>query len=231
MKFHRIPQGVLARTFRCAEDYDTYVRLDCWGEGSCFFHSVALLTVVENRVHNQTIVYKLATKNKHYQTYQVALNPKVPFCENFRQVGIQLRQRLGKELECKPALWAQFEKENSVNLNRTDKKQTVRGAIEEFAKVETWADIWTIRYCAWRLGLNLLFVNPNSAQEPIYCGVENFDHGCLTLFIYWSDHVHFEPIVQQAGCDLVRAFGENHAFLKCLRMQYKKACPLDPIGS
>jgi hypothetical protein len=232
MKFHKIPEGVLKRAFGCQDEHelDSYVRLDCWGEGSCFFHSLCMLIVINNKVHNNQVTYTLDTPNSTYRYFTVPLKPTIPFCETFRQVGIQLRQALGRELAQYPKLWAKFERENKVNLGRTDKQQTAQGAVEELGKIEVWADIWTIRYCAWRLKLNVLFVNPTSAQEPIYCGVENFDQGKHTIFIYWSNHSHFEPIVQLEGDTFLRSFGQNHRFLECLRNQYKKACPLDPIG-
>jgi len=230
MKTNTIPKGVLENTFQCAEDYSSYVRLDCWGEGSCFFHSVALLTVISNKLNNDHIIYTLYTPNSKYSTFKVQFHPNIPFAENFRQVGIMLRQRLGAELKQSPGLWDQFIRQNHINQDRTDKVQTVQGAIQELHQIETWADIWTIRYCAWRMQLNLLFVNPSSSQEPIYCGVENFQNQERTFFIYWSNHSHFEPIVQISNGEVVRSFGQNHAFLKCLRSQYKQSCPFDPIG-
>lgn len=231
MKYHCIPEGVLVRTFGCAtqDGLDMYVRLETWGEGSCFFHSLAMLLVKGNRVQDNQVTYTLNTPNASYQSFTVnVLN--TPFRESFRQVGIQLRKRLGKELEQNPKLWEQFESHVHMNLERTDKHQTMGGAIKELAQKEVWADIWTIRYCVWRLKVNALFVNPSSSQEPLYCGVENFEHENRTVFIYWSNHSHFEPIVQLHDNTIVRSFGQNHRFLKCLKEQYKRACPLDPIG-
>jgi hypothetical protein len=165
-----------------------------------------------------------------YQRFTVPLNPALPFSENFRQVGIALRKQLAQELKTSPNLWTQFQSQNSVNVDRADKVQCAGGAVTDLSNAEAWADIWTIRYAAWRLKLNILFVNPSSTQEPVYCGVENFTNGKTTLFVYWSNRMHFEPIVQKNGCEIVRLFGQNHAFLQCLRTQYKQACPIDPIG-
>lgn len=237
MKYIKIPKGVLARTFKCADqsDLDMYVRLDTWGEGSCFFHSLCMLLVSGNMVSGNTVTYTLSTPTPEYQSFEVEIkHPTLGlFRENFREVGIQLRQRLSKELADNLSLWTKFTAQTRVNLDRTDKVQTAEGAVEELSKVSVWADIWTIRYAAWRLKVNALFVNPSAVHEPIYCGVENFSGGALgnTVFIYWSDHVHFEPIVklQQEQCTMLRHFGQNHRFVKCIRDQYKNSCPLDPV--
>ena len=232
MKTHCIPEGILARVFQCTDKsgLDSYMRLETWGEGSCFFHSLCMLIVKQNKVNANTVTYVLDTPNTKYQTFVVGVHKSLPFRESFRQVGIELRKRLGEELAQNPKLWTQFQKENNVNMEKTDKKQTMGGAVDDLSKKEVWADIWTIRYCVWRLQVNALFVNPSSEHEPIYCGVENFAKQGRTVFIYWSNHSHFEPIVQVEGNHIIRSFGQNHRFLECLRNQYKKACPLDPIG-
>lgn len=229
MLYHVIPNGVLQRAFGFdyIHDVHKYVRLDCWGEGSCFFHSLCLLLVIRNEVQQDKIKYTLDTKSTLYKTFLV--KKLEPFCESFRQVGLQLRKRLGEELSQKPHLWQSFLKQNHVNMNRTGKAQNVQGIITEFANIHTWADIWTIRYCAWRLQVNVLFVNPSNKQEPLYCGVENFNHGNHVLFIYWSNHSHFEPIVYLSSNKIIRSFGENHDIVKRLKQQYKKGCPYDPI--
>ena len=229
MLYHKISDGVLARAFGFDSIHDVhkYVRLDCWGEGSCFFHSLCLLLVVRNRVHGNMVEYTLSTPNRAYQRFVV--ERKEPFCESFRQVGIALRKRLSNELQKHPALWDSFKKHNHVNMSRTGKTQTLDGVVKELSNPSVWADIWTIRYCAWRLQVNVLFVNPSNEQEPIYCGVENFNHGNHVLFIYWSNHSHFEPIVFVEDNQVVRSFGENHDLVKRLKDQYKKGCPNDPI--
>ena len=235
MKFHVIPKNVLQNVFQCEKGaVDAYVRLDCWGEGSCFFHSVCLLVVSGNQIENgKQITYTLDVPNPAFRTFQVPLlTPHLKsFPENFRQVGVMLRKKLSEELARTPSLWKQFLRTNPINLNRTDKAmQSVHETITELAQVDVWADIWTIRYCAWRLRLNILFVNPDSQHEPIYCGVENFTNGPKTLFIYWSNKTHFEPIVKCiANSNAQRTFGQDHHFIKCLAGQYKRGCPLDPI--
>lgn len=220
---------VLVRTFGCdAEHLDGYYRLDCWGEGSCFFHSMAILTVQGNTVDE--------SKNRvtyHMKFGSTRLNITVPmvqpFQESFRQVGVQIRKNLGEEINSK--LWAQFTEHNHINPAHADEKLDMGGVQKELQNESTWANIWTIRYTAWRLGLNILFINPDSKIEPLYCGVENFAHGQDSLFIYWSNHQHFEPVVRQVGKECTRTFGQDHAFIKCLRNQYKRACPSDPIES
>lgn len=232
MKIHCIPNDVLAKVFKCEDRdaLDSYVRLETWGEGSCFFHSLCMLIVKENKVRGNNVTYVLDTPTSKYQSFTVPVKNHAHFRESFRQVGLDLRKRLSDELAGNPELWNKFEAQNTVNLEKTDKKQTIGGAVGELSKTETWADIWTIRYCVWRLSVNALFVNPSSDHEPIYCGVENFANHARTVFIYWSNHSHFEPIVQVEGDHMVRSFGQNHRFLECLRNQYKDACPLDPIG-
>lgn len=240
MIIHKIPEGVLERTFGCDKVHDVhnYVRLDCWGEGSCFFHSVCLLLVVHNKVEGNMATYTLDTPSQTYRTFRVPILHNKPFCESFRQVGIRLRQRLGKELSQRPNLWQKFRKQNNIDTSHAGKIQTVQGGIKELNDPSVWADIWTIRYCAWRLRVNTLFVNPSNAHEPLYCGVENFNRGKHVLFIYWSNHSHFEPIVYLQDAQdaqgpskrtIKRSFGENHEFVKCLTSQYKHACPYNPI--
>jgi hypothetical protein len=232
MKGIAIPKGVLQAAFGCETDseLESYLRMDCWGEGSCFFHSVCLLMVIRNRVVGDTVEYTLDIPNKRFRTFRVKIIKGAPFCETFRQVGLAMRKRLCEDLTANRQLWAEFQRQNDVNLAKTDKVQDVGGTIKELVDITVWADIWTIRYTAWRLRLNVLFVNPASATEPVYCGVENFTDGRHTIFIYWSNGTHFEPIVKVDGSRMTRSFGQNHRFIECLRKQYKQTCPLDPIG-
>lgn len=230
MKYFKINKSVLEKVFQCDHDenLNSYVRLETWGEGSCFFHSLCMLILIRNQVHGNNVTYTLDTPVKQYKHFTVNLLQNQPFKESFRQVGIALRKKLGRELEKQPTLWKQFKSQVHINPKKTDKNQTLQGVINDFEDKHAWADIWTIRYAAWRLKINTLFINPDSTMEPIYCGVENFEQPLRTVFIYWSNHSHFEPVIKILdNQQIVRSFGQNHAFIKCLSNQYKKECPLD----
>lgn len=224
MKGQELSPDLLNSVFKCDSKHNNYFRLDCWGEGSCFFHSVALLTVQNNRVIGDQVEYLLQFGKS---TYRVRVPLITPFVESFRQVGPYIRTHLARDLQKNPDLWSKFTREVKIDLARTDKPHQTRDqVIHELQSVEEWADIWTIQYTAWRLKLNLLFINPSMPQEPLYCGVENFSNGEDTLFIYWSNGSHFEPVVKVEHNHAIRTFGQDHIFLECLRKQYKKGCPL-----
>lgn len=228
MKIYPISATILKKVFKCQGG--NYARVETWGEGSCFFHSLAMLLVSHNHTLDQKVVFHLKTPSSSYRRFEVSA--KTPFRESFRQVGLDLRRRLAQELQEHPNLWKKFQATKHINLERTDKKrQTHKDIVKELFNVSTWADIWTICYCAWRLRVNVLFINPASSDEPIYCGVENFRHFGITVFIYWSNHTHFEPVVQvECNGKFKRTFGQNHKFMQCLKSQYKQGCPNDPIN-
>lgn len=248
-------------TFQCGQPLDAHFRrLNVWGNGTCFFHSVATLLVHSNVVENNTILYHLAiptTKNLQlsssnsvqvsncdqtvYLTFSVPLTYDGPkFYRNFEQVGIQLRKYLSYTVT--KERYAAFQRE----AFSSDLKWALAGKAPDWVAVKAqlsnpaeWADIWTVKYAAWALSLNLLFINGTSREEPVFCGVENFRNGPWTLFIFWSGKVHFEPIVQVSEPDespptiTQRAFlTDHHPFIKCLEQRFQSSeqggCRMEP---
>lgn len=231
MKLHDINPDVLSRTFKCDKSVDltSYKRIDTWGEGSCLYHAIAIATARKNRVLGNEVEFVLALGPRNKMKIRVPMIPNHPLRNSFYRVGVTIRRNLAMELKHNPGLWKQFLKENNINERRSDRRLDAMGAIQELLDIEEMVDIWTIRYSIWRLCINVLFVNPKSPVEPIYCGVENFHRGNNTMFIYWSNGMHFEPIVKIKGGHFSTLFGQDHAFVKCIKVQYNGGCPFDPI--
>jgi hypothetical protein len=256
-------------TFQCAQtDAHTFRRLEIWGNGTCFFHSVVCLLTYQNKIVGDAIEYSMAipssenirvkaddpilrTDSKHTASlvFQVK-NQHDPekFYKNAEQVGILLRQFLSQTLT--KDRYAQFLKE----AFSTDLQWALQGQTPDWTTVKEilqnpskWADIWVVKYTAWALSLNILFINGSSRQEPVFCGVENFNHGPWTLFVFWSGKVHFEPIVQVVKdrndgdtqkdtyeeIDIAhRIFPTTHPFILCLRDRFASSqaggCNMQP---
>lgn len=245
-------------TFQCGSHVDAakFKRLHIWGSGTCFFHSVACLLVYKNVVKPDSIEYYLAIptdKNlvaagdpvrKTTPQKTVDLCFKIPnrygdpkFYHNFEQVGIQLRQYLSQTLT-----QARFEQFKDQAFS-SDLKWALADKIPDWIEVKKkmvepskWADIWVVKYAAWALALNILFINGTSREEPLFCGIENFENGPWTLFIFWSGKVHFEPIVemtdvisgqnpstpQSEGLQVeTRVFSTKHPFINCLKSRFE----------
>jgi hypothetical protein len=231
-------------TFQCGEQADAsrFRRLHIWGNGSCFFHSVACLLCCRNVETKEAIQFYLAIPSDKNLAAKPTLKrtelcfpvprkyPAQKFHRHFEQVGIQLRRYLSQTLTedryrtfCKQAFssgtaWALAEKAPSWIDVKT-----------KMAEPSKWADIWVVKYAAWALSLNLLFINGTSREEPIFCGVENFENGPWTLFIFWSGKVHFEPIVELAPGSpdkpilSHRIFLTSHPFIRCLKDRYESS--------
>lgn len=249
-------------TFQCGSHADSskFKRLRIWGNGSCFFHSVACLLVYKNEVHEDHIVYHLAIPtdknlksgnddaNNSTEHQTVTLCFKVPnrhaankFYRNFEQVGLQLRTFLSQKLT--EASFQQFKTEafsSDLLWALEDKVPEWIEVKKKLAAPSKWADIWVAKYAAWALSLNLLFINGTSREEPIFCGIENFQNGPWTLFIFWSGKVHFEPIVELEEDDAgalspnktsndegdgpdvkTKVFSTNHPFIQCLESKFQ----------
>lgn len=228
-------------TFQCGKQADAsrFRRLNIWGNGSCFFHSVACLLCHRNVAEDKHLVFYLAIPSDKNLTeatskaQSVELRFKVPakypadkFYRHFEQVGIQLRLYLSQTLTedrfrtfCKQAF------SNDMAWSLEESKPTWVDIKANLAEPSKWADIWAVKYAAWALSLNLLFINGTSREEPIFCGVENFENGPWTLFIFWSGKVHFEPIVElESGSGTAvshRVFQTSHPFIRCLKARYE----------
>lgn len=245
MRVLPIPTKLLDRTFGCHPDKHSFVRLEeQYGGGSCFFHSLATLLVMGQLRTSNSIIYLLNTASTTFQLFKVVVNSSnSQNIDAFRQVGIMLRRRLANELVAKPQLWEQFCK--SVTIYASTALTTnlkLASQVSNLLQSSVWADTWAIKYTAWRLHVNILFVNPTSWDEPIYCGVEAFDNAALHVFIYWSHNIHFEPIVQlkqtnqsnqsdQTGQWTVRRMFGNSKFVQCFKQQYAKMCALTPTDT
>ncbi len=237
-------------TFQCGQaEARHFRRLHIWGNGSCFFHSVAALLVYRNKVQDKMITYYLAIPTNqnlvkadeevHHTTpaHTVHLAFHVPnrypadkFYHNFEQIGIQLRQYLSQTIT--QPRFAQFLNHafttEMKDILTTDAPDWIT-VKKELASPSKWANIWTVKYAAWALSLNLLFINGTSREEPIFCGVENFNRGPWTLFIFWSGKVHFEPIVElktETSAQIKqRVFQTSHSFINCLQQRFESAQP------
>lgn len=240
MRVLPIPTELLDRTFGCHPDKHSFVRLEeQYGGGSCFFHSLACLLVQGNLRTKDSVVYLLNTASTTYQLFKVDLKSSIDTNDTndtndtFRQVGIMLRRRLANELVAKPHLWEQFCKSVPIYASTAfSTSLAMASQVSNLLQSSVWADTWAIKYTAWRLHVNILFVNPTSWDEPIYCGVEMFDNAALHVFIYWSHNIHFEPVVQLESQNqkwLVHRMFGNSQFVQCFKQQYAKMCKLTPI--
>lgn len=237
-------------TFQCGQaETRHFRRLDIWGSGSCFFHSTACLLTYANETStdaqgNETITYYLAIpSNENIRANAsdpvkvngpneiVRLAIQVPnrhpdkFYKNAKQVGVALREYLSETVT---------KERYEVFLDKgfsSDLKWALQDKMPDWIKIKAllanpsaWADIWAVKYAAWALSLNLLFINGSSREEPIFCGVENFHRGPWTLFVFWSGKVHFEPIVEMVDAHGTAVkqgiFLTNHPFVKCLEGRF-----------
>ena len=232
----KIPEHVQAKAFGCDYDHhEEYLRFEVLGAGACFFHSVCAALVVGNLVENNKVVFLLETSNLVYQLFEVDLKSSLE--ESFDQVGIMLRKRLAQELKAAPKLFDDFLASTRIfEGTASSTKRDVSRQITDLLEAATWADTWTIKYTAWRLKVNFLFVNPTDVDyHPFYCGVEGFRAADLNVFIYWSGHMHFEPVFRvdqsknNTALKVTRAFAATDPLVACFMAQYKETCPATPI--
>ena len=233
-------------TFQCGNTIpaSSFGRLNIWGNGTCFFHSIACLLAHSNKVMGDSVIYKLAipsnknlptsgpntdfqttTKNQTVHLVFTVGKQHDPqhFYKNFEQVGLQLRQYLSETLTAER--WTLFLKEAFSSDMAWSLSPVTPNWIEvkkQMAELSMWADIWVVKYAAWALSLNILFINGTSREEPIFCGIENFRKGPWTLFVFWSGKIHFEPIVQLNHSSVTsRVFQTNHPFIQCLEQRFE----------
>lgn len=218
-----IPKDV-TKSFTCIPE--TMARLNIWGNGSCFFHSIAILLVVQNQVVDNVIRYTLQFPPGHhlesdYLTIEVPKTSEEAFYKYFEKVGLALRNVVCDSLS--EEYFKKFEQESfSTDLKEqidSTNWMELKGGLKSPHK---WADIWSIKYTAWLLNLNILFINGSDPQHPLFCGVENFNKSPWTLFVYWVGRVHFEPIVQVNGSIVERRiFPTDHEWIQCIQKEYE----------
>lgn len=211
--------------------------VDTWGNGTCFFHSVALLLLVQNVVQDGQVTFVLKLpqthklekeKDKQYLIFTYPYDSTKPFYKHFKQVGIDLRALVCESLteqafnQFLSEAFSQDLKERMEDSNWMAIKETLNYQYQ-------WVDVWAIKFTAWLLNLNILFINASSKEQPLFCGVENFENAPWTLFIYWIDKRHFQPIVQFDSQDSLkvvnRIFPTNHPWIQCIQKQYTGSQP------
>lgn len=77
-------------------------------------------------------------------------------------------------------------------FSRIHSKEHVRDLLADHT---VWADVYMILFCMDVLDLNIWFIDDTSGE--LYCGVQGTDiQRQPTVFVLWTNHSHFQPIVK-----------------------------------
>ena len=213
-----LPTPVYKKFFEGADEH-WYVTRQEFGDGSCFFHSLA--TLLNLHTNPDTTGDPMATQKKVLHNIKnrirMACNhTDVTGCFDFmhndysavteperKQLGHHLRKFV---LEAVDAKWDNFWRKKTSKqphlLNRVYGKGRVRDMLRDNS---VWADVYIIMFVMHVLNLNILFFDEK--RSSIYCGVHGERmHKQPTVFILWVNNSHFQPILR-LSCD--RA-GKHH---------------------
>ena len=139
------------------------------GDGSCFFHSIACATNVDNYYDRNL--------------------------EDRKQIGLRLRKKIETHLSRGgEEKWVAFWKRRKLSEKALARVPSFDTMLEQVQNTSTWAATHMIMYAMQKLRLNHVFID--ATTNRIYCGVVSMKRKNRPLvIILWVDHAHFEPVV------------------------------------
>lgn len=205
-----INQNIYEKYFEGADEHRYYTREE-FGDGSCFFHSLATLlnlhgdtpdgdhptqsTVLEN------IRQRIATSCEHTDVtacFNFVEGDYEKITENQRKkLGHRLRQFVRDAVDTRwDGFWSEKTKNQAHLLNRVYEKGEVKRMLQD---TSIWADVYVILFVMHVLNLNIMFFD--ESKEMIYCGVQGERMKQQpTVFIMWVKNSHFQPVLRLT-CD------------------------------
>ena len=208
-----LPQRIRDKFFDCADGHSYYTREE-FGDGSCFFHSIATLLNLhhDSADSDPTRLQKeVLTNIRHKMKCRLEANDDILDCFSFmhrgytdslgererRQLGLKLRKLVKDAVETRwDSFWTKKTQQTPHLLNRVYDKPTV---LRMLSNPGVWADVYTILFAMHVLDVNILFLDQN--RSNIYCGVQGERmRQQPTIFVMWVDNSHFQPILRLT-CD------------------------------
>ena len=210
-----LPERIRTKFFDCADGH-TYFTREEFGDGSCFFHSVATLLNLHHDASDSDparLQREVLSNIRHKIQCRLdtANGGNMLECFDFmdrgytdrlgererRQLGLRLRNLVKDAVDTRwDSFWSQKTKQAPHLLNRVYDKPTV---VRMLQNPGVWADVYTILFSMHVLDVNILFLDQNRAN--IYCGVQGERmREQPTIFVMWVDNSHFQPILRLT-CD------------------------------
>lgn len=239
--------------FEGCDEHWYYTREE-FGDGSCFFHSLATLLNLNDdhasdggdpKQAQKQIIRRIAKQMK----LKCEDTDNIASCFNFmhkdytslperkqKVLGHKLRKLILDAVDTK---WDSFwKKKTGGSLELINRVHDASSAKEMLKKTSVWADVYLILFAMHVLHLNILFFDDSSGS--IYCGVhgENMRKQ-PTIFILWVNKSHFQPILRltcERGKHKIKGifrFGEDaivrHVFNKWRHQEFCPAVPLTQV--
>ena len=217
-----IPTTMKEKFFDCADGHQYYTREE-FGDGSCFFHSLATLLNLNHDssgtdpTHQQK---QILSNIRHKMQCRLDSDKSNIFkCFDFmdtnyiKKLTEKQRQQLGLKLR-KVIQHAVDDRWDNYWRNETKHDPSLLARVHDRKKVtkmlhnpSTWADVYMIKFAMHVLDLNVLFFNQSTSS--IYCGVQGDKMMTQpTVFVMWVNNSHFQPILR-LSCD-----GSKHPKVK-----------------
>lgn len=225
-----------------------YMSRDEYADGSCFFHSIVTCLNIHEDINDSK--NRFASQQKLFQNIKIQLErggindtSKTSKFNNFlhkhlfvhddyHTLGKKQQMSLGHELrryirssldEHWDNYWKPKNKKLAYKLKNVHDREHVRSM---FSNPKEWADVYMILYVMHVLNINLWFFD--NVTSTIYCGVHGSDiKEQPTMFILWTNHSHFQPIVKLECSNSGRAFIKSiftykDPIVKSIEAQYQQ---------
>lgn len=200
-EFRPLPKEV-ADKFRARSPRDwVWVRRGTFGEGSCFFHSLA--AALNYRGIDERTGDLLPFDPKASDGYMFERTPWKQ-----QQMGQDFRRWFKDRIS--PELWARVRAEAPEHI--------VKGydvLMRDFDRVEVWAENTMIKLASRVLRKNIMFLD--STQRKFFCGMHERPKDVEgTIVVLWLDRSHFEPIMavtrmDEHHMDVLPMFTKKHS--------------------
>ena len=213
-----LSKQIYHKFFKGADEHSYYTREE-FGDGSCFFHSLATLLNMHHDTSNpgqpkQTQHHVLQNIKQLLNIRCRSMDPSSCFDfvrNDYGNASEEERKILGHKLRkivlrAVDTHWSEFWSEKTRSqpdlLNRVYSKGQIKKMLSD---TSVWADVYIIMFVMKVLDLNILFFDDN--RNSIYCGVHGDNMKTQpTVFVLWVNNSHFQPILRLT-CD---SGGQHH---------------------
>lgn len=198
-----LSKNIYKKFFQGADEHWYYTREE-FGDGSCFFHSLATLLNLHSDKSSQSqasVLHNIKRRMKEACTHS-----DVTACFDFvrndygaateaqrKQLGHHLRRYVMDAVNSKwDGFWKSKTQSQPELLNRVYDKGQVKKMLMD---TSVWADVYVILFAMEVLDVNILFFDENKGS--IYCGVHGNNMKTQpTVFVLWVNNSHFQPILR-----------------------------------
>ena len=192
---------------------------DTIGDGSCFYHALALVANLNNYTCRKMCDRKRIGHNFRRSISNLLKSNQKEARRNKHAEKYFSDPRWADKMEKWDSFW------DALRVPAPDKRQ-MRKRLDNTAQ---WANATDIMFLMWLLECDIVFIDEKGCN--VYCGVENKlsghveKHDANCVLILWENRAHFMPIVvEHHGGRIQRRFRSEEEPFASVKKHYATFC-------